>query len=104
MGFGKDGCRKEENLRSWAVHEPWARDGPIAAAEFFCADQNARLVNNAERYHRSVFHGCDEWCNPSYTHILDTAHFAPISTAAERKIVICVRISEMRARTQAADG
>ena len=72
--------------------------------EFFCADQNVRLVNNAERYYRSVFHGCDEWCNPCYTHILDTAHFAPISTAAERKIVICVRISEMRARTQAADG
>jgi hypothetical protein len=32
----------------------------IAAEEFFSVEQNARLVMNAERYYRSMFHGRDE--------------------------------------------
>jgi erythromycin esterase-like protein len=33
------------------------RDGRVAADEFFYAEQNARLVKNAERYYRSMFRG-----------------------------------------------
>ncbi|MDQ3135714.1 MAG: erythromycin esterase family protein, partial [Acidobacteriota bacterium] len=32
-----------------------SRDGRVAAAEFFFAEQNARLVKNAEEYYRSMF-------------------------------------------------
>jgi len=31
------------------------RDGHIAEKEYFSAEQNARLVLNAERYYRSMF-------------------------------------------------
>ncbi|HVF87876.1 MAG TPA: erythromycin esterase family protein, partial [Pyrinomonadaceae bacterium] len=33
------------------------RDGRVAADEFFFAEQNARLVRNAEEYYRSMYHG-----------------------------------------------
>src|SRR5205807_2814764 len=32
-------------------------DGQRATAEFFYAEQNARLIANAERYYRSMFQG-----------------------------------------------
>jgi len=34
-----------------------SRDGQQAGAEFFYAEQNARLIANAERYYRSMFQG-----------------------------------------------
>ena len=34
-----------------------ARDGRVAADEFFFAEQNARLVRNAEEYYRTMFRG-----------------------------------------------
>jgi erythromycin esterase-like protein len=34
-----------------------SRDGIVAADEYFFAEQNARLVLNAERYYRTMFHG-----------------------------------------------
>lgn len=33
------------------------RDGRVAADEFFFAEQNARLVKNAEKYYRTMFQG-----------------------------------------------
>lgn len=33
------------------------RDGQVAEDEFFYAEQNARLVKNAEEYYRSMFRG-----------------------------------------------
>jgi erythromycin esterase-like protein len=33
-----------------------ARDGRVAADEYFYAEQNARLVKNAEEYYRAMFH------------------------------------------------
>lgn len=33
-----------------------SRDGRVAADDFFFAEQNARLVKNAEEYYRSMFH------------------------------------------------
>jgi erythromycin esterase-like protein len=34
-----------------------SRDGRVSSDAFFYAEQNARLVKNAEQYYRSMFHG-----------------------------------------------
>jgi erythromycin esterase-like protein len=48
------------------------RDGLIAADDFFFAEQNARLVRNAEEYYRSMFRGRDESWNLRDTHMIET--------------------------------
>jgi len=49
-----------------------SRDGLIAADEYFFAEQNARLVRNAEEYYRSMFGGRAESWNLRDTHMLET--------------------------------
>lgn len=49
-----------------------SRDGQIAQDEFFYAEQNARLVANAERYYRSMFRGRDQSWNLRDAHMADT--------------------------------
>jgi len=49
-----------------------ARDGRIAEDEFFAAEQNARVVQNAESYYRAMFGGrVDSW-NLRDTHMMET--------------------------------
>ncbi|HKX61580.1 MAG TPA: erythromycin esterase family protein, partial [Verrucomicrobiae bacterium] len=48
------------------------RDGRIAADEFFCAEQNALVVKNAERYYRTMFHGEVSSWNLRDRHMMDT--------------------------------
>ena len=48
------------------------RDGQIPADEAFFAEQNARLVANAERYYRSMFGGRASSWNLRDTHMADT--------------------------------
>ena len=48
------------------------RDGRIAADEYFFAEQNARLVRNAEEYYRSMFGGHVESWNLRDTHMMET--------------------------------
>jgi erythromycin esterase-like protein len=49
-----------------------ARDGRIAADEFFYAEQNARLIRNAEMYYRAMFGGrADSW-NLRDRHMMET--------------------------------
>src|SRR5256885_7194557 len=48
------------------------RDGRIAADEYFFAEQNARLVRNAEEYYRSMFGGQVESWNLRDTHMIET--------------------------------
>lgn len=38
-------------------HAILSRDGIVAGDEYFFAEQNARLVNNAERYYRAMYRG-----------------------------------------------
>lgn len=47
------------------------RDGRLAEDEFFFAEQNARLVKNAEAYYRSMFRGRQAW-NLRDTHMMET--------------------------------
>jgi erythromycin esterase-like protein len=49
-----------------------SRDGRLADDEFFFAEQNARLVKNAEEYYRSMFRGrVDSW-NRRDAHMAET--------------------------------
>jgi erythromycin esterase-like protein len=49
-----------------------SRDGRIAADEYFFAEQNARLVRNAEEYYRSMFRGQALSWNLRDTHMMET--------------------------------
>jgi erythromycin esterase-like protein len=49
-----------------------SRDGRVAEDEYFFAEQNARLVRNAEQYYRSMFGGRVESWNLRDTHMVDT--------------------------------
>src|SRR6266496_3162811 len=49
-----------------------SRDGRVAQDEFFFAEQNARLVLNAERYYRSMFRGRVESWNLRDKHMAET--------------------------------
>lgn len=48
------------------------RDGHVAADELFFAEQNARLVTNAERYYRSMFQRRVSSWNLRDTHMVET--------------------------------
>ena len=49
-----------------------SRDGHVAEDEYFFAEQNARLVRNAEQYYRSMFGGHSESWNLRDTHMMET--------------------------------
>ena len=51
-----------------------SRDGRVAADEYFFAEQNARLVKNAEEYYRTMFQGRNESWNLRDRHMIDTLH------------------------------
>src|SRR5919201_1720898 len=73
---GKEPCEDEvieqlvEMRRKY--REFISRDGHVAEEEFFSAEQNARLVMNAERYYRAMFHGRDESWNLRDSHMFET--------------------------------
>jgi erythromycin esterase-like protein len=48
------------------------RDGHVAADDYFFAEQNARLVRNAEAYYRSMFGGRVESWNVRDSHMMET--------------------------------
>jgi erythromycin esterase-like protein len=49
-----------------------SRDGHIGEEEFFSAEQNARLIANAERYYREMFHGRANSWNLRDEHMFET--------------------------------
>ena len=69
-------CEREVVSQLLELHRQRAeyasRDGRVAADEFFYAEQNARLVKNAEEYYRTMFKGrADSW-NLRDRHMVDT--------------------------------
>lgn len=48
------------------------RDGRAAEDEFFFAEQNARMIKNAEEYYRAMFRGRNASWNLRDTHMVDT--------------------------------
>jgi erythromycin esterase-like protein/predicted phosphoribosyltransferase len=69
-------CEREAVTQLLELHRQRAeyasRDGRVAHDEFFYAEQNARLVRNAEEYYRTMFSGrADSW-NLRDRHMVDT--------------------------------
>jgi erythromycin esterase-like protein len=71
-------------------HALLARDGLLAEDEHFAAEQNARVVKNAERYYRAMLHGRVSSWNLRDTHMADTldALFTHLEQRGGSKIVV----------------
>src|SRR5690348_3878506 len=86
------------------------RDGRIAADEFFQAEQNARLVKNAEEYYRSMFQGRVSSWNLRDRHMAETlaALFAHLDQQmSDVKIVVWAHNSHLgdaRATSMGEEG
>lgn len=69
-------CEREVVTQVLELHrrraEYASRDGRVAADEFFFAEQNARLVRNAEEYYRTMFRGHVESWNLRDRHMSQT--------------------------------
>ena len=52
-----------------------SRDGRVAADDFFFAEQNARLVKDAEEYYRTMFRGHESSWNLRDRHMADTLEY-----------------------------
>src|SRR5882724_1656745 len=75
-----------------------SRDGRVAADDFFFAEQNARLVRNAEEYYRSMFRGPVPSWNLRDRHMAETLeslarHFARQGQSA--KVVVWAHNSHL---------
>jgi len=76
-GFGlHPSCEREVLTQLLELHRQRAeyatRDGHVAADAYFHAEQNARLVKNAEEYYRTMFRGRDESWNLRDRHMVET--------------------------------
>ncbi len=76
-GFGlHPSCEREVVTQLFDLHRQRAeyasRDGRVAADEYFFAEQNARLVKNAEEYYRTMFRGREDSWNLRDRHMVDT--------------------------------
>lgn len=71
-----DSCEDEVVGQLVELHERAAelagRDGRVAADEFFFAEQNARLVKNAERYYRMMYRNDVSSWNLRDLHMMET--------------------------------
>ncbi len=76
-GFGLAKSCEDEALTQWLelrrrAAELSTRDGRLLPDAFFFAEQNARLVKNAEQYYRTMFQGRISSWNLRDTHMMDT--------------------------------
>ena len=95
-------CEREVVTQLLELHrqrlEYASRDGRVAADEFFFAEQNARLVRDAERSYRIMFRGrADSW-NLRDQHMVDTLNelvrFLD-RTRAETRVVVWAHNSHL---------
>jgi erythromycin esterase-like protein len=74
--FGRETCEEDVVAQLVEIQRRAAElssgDGRIAEDAHFHAEQNARLVKNAEQYYRAMFYGHDESWNLRDTHMADT--------------------------------
>jgi erythromycin esterase-like protein len=108
---GKEPCEDEVIAQLVEMRRRYteliSRDGHVAEEDFFSAEQNARLVMNAERYYRAMFQGRDESWNLRDTHMFETLQelFSHLDGGAARVVVWAhnshlgdARATEMSAR------
>jgi erythromycin esterase-like protein len=85
-----------------------SRDGHIGEEEFFSAEQNARLIANAERYYRAMFHGRANSWNLRDEHMFQTLHqLIRHLDSGEAKVVVWAHNSHLgdaRATAMSARG
>jgi erythromycin esterase-like protein len=74
-----------------------SRDGQRAADELFFAEQNARLVKNAERYYRSMFRGRASSWNLRDRHMVETieALVAHLNGSRQPKAIVWAHNSHL---------
>jgi len=74
-----------------------SRDGEMAAEELFFAEQNARLVKNAEQYYRSMFRGRASSWNLRDRHMVETieALVAHLDGSRQPKAIIWAHNSHL---------
>jgi erythromycin esterase-like protein len=83
------------------------RDGRIAADEYFFAEQNARLVANAETYYRAMFGSHVQSWNVRDRHMMETLESLVQHTGRESKAVVWAHNSHLgdaRATQMASSG
>ena len=83
------------------------RDGRIAADEYFLAEQNARLVANAETYYRAMFGSHVQSWNVRDRHMMETLESLVQHTGRESKAVVWAHNSHLgdaRATQMASSG
>jgi erythromycin esterase-like protein len=78
-GFGtSESCEREVVQQlidlQRRTYEYRHRDGQVAEDDFFSAEQNARLVRNAEEYYRATFRGRVNTWNLRDRHMAETLH------------------------------
>ena len=84
--------RQLVDIRSHAL-DYVARDGRRALDDFFSAEQNARLVQNAEHYYRSLYRGRPNSWNLRDRHMVETLaaierHLAAASAGNAPKVIV----------------
>src|SRR6266704_1010363 len=74
-----------------------SRDGEVAAEELFFAEQNARLVKNAEQYYRSMFRGRASSWNLRDRHMVETieALVAHLNGSRQPKAIVWAHNSHL---------
>src|SRR5437016_12066507 len=74
-----------------------SRDGHVAAEELFFAEQNARLVKNAEQYYRSMFRGRASSWNLRDRHMVETieALVAHLNGSRQPKAIVWAHNSHL---------
>jgi erythromycin esterase-like protein len=91
--FGLSKSCEDEVINQWMEMRRRAadlarRNGRVGRDEFFFAEQNARLVKNAEQYYRAMFHERVSSWNLRDTHMAETLAALVRHLGAKAKVVI----------------
>jgi erythromycin esterase-like protein len=98
--FGLSKSCEDEVISQWLEMRRRAadlasRDGRLARDAFFFAEQNARLVKNAEQYYRSMFHERVSSWNLRDTHMAETLDALVHHLGANAKVVVWAHNSNL---------
>jgi erythromycin esterase-like protein len=99
-GLGLSKSCQDEVIGQWMEMRRRAgdlasRDGSVARDAFFFAEQNARLVKNAEQYYRSMFHGEISSWNLRDSHMAETLDALVHHLGAKAKVVVWAHNSHL---------
>ena len=98
--FGLNKSCEDEVISQWMEMRQRAadlatRDGRVARDAFFFAEQNARLVRNAEEYYRAMFHERISSWNLRDTHMAETLDALVHHLGAKAKVVVWAHNSHL---------